>query len=180
MHQFINSAINTLMTKTPNIKVHLNDLLRTIWKIATASPGFNRSTELTRINAVSKFGRRESRSNSNQRQSINHNSKHKPKHKPVLSQSHKNDSQTPSSRYPCHYCGEVGHWLANCPVRAKANEARSGSQFQNVNVSRIGVVPMIENDAALLDSGAMHSVVGNISLFTSLVKTDMTLSVVSS
>ncbi|MBW0580400.1 hypothetical protein O181_120115 [Austropuccinia psidii MF-1] len=117
MHQFITPAINTLMTKNPNIKVHLDNLLRKIWKISTASPSFNRSTELTQIIAVSKLGRRESRSNSNQRQSINHNSQHKP----FLSQSHKNDSQTPSSRYPCHYCGEVGHWLANCPVRAKAN-----------------------------------------------------------
>ncbi|MBW0535766.1 hypothetical protein O181_075481 [Austropuccinia psidii MF-1] len=90
---------------------------------------------------------------------------------------HKNNPKTPSSRYPCHYCREVGHWSPNFPVCARANAARSKSRHQTANVAGLGIVPALESDAALLDLGATHSVVGDISLFTSLVKTNMTLSV---
>ncbi|MBW0478944.1 hypothetical protein O181_018659 [Austropuccinia psidii MF-1] len=44
----------------------------------------------------------------------------------------------------------------------------------------MGVVPILENDEALINSGATHSVVGNLLLFTSWEPTDMRLSVASS
>ncbi|MBW0542194.1 hypothetical protein O181_081909 [Austropuccinia psidii MF-1] len=154
MHQLITPAINTIMAKNTIINVCLDDFLSMIWQIPTASRRFNHSTERAQINAASKLGRREYGRN--------------------------NDSLTASSKYLCHYCGEVRHWFPNFPVRSKANEAGSGSQRQNANVASVGIFPMLESDAALLDYGAMHSVVGNISLFTSLVKTDMKLAVASS
>ncbi|MBW0490659.1 hypothetical protein O181_030374 [Austropuccinia psidii MF-1] len=121
-----------------------------IRQIATASPSLDHSTEIARINVASKFG--------NTRTSV----------------------KVPSSRFPCHYCGEVGHWSPNCPVKAKANDARNKAPHQQANVAGIGIVSALEGGNALLDSGATHSVVGNILLFTSLTPTDMTLSVASS
>ncbi|MBW0535795.1 hypothetical protein O181_075510 [Austropuccinia psidii MF-1] len=60
MHQLIIPALNTLMATNPNIKVRPEDLLNMIRQIATASPSFDHSTEVVKINAASKFGRKES------------------------------------------------------------------------------------------------------------------------
>ncbi|MBW0539978.1 hypothetical protein O181_079693 [Austropuccinia psidii MF-1] len=59
MHQLITPAINTLMATNPNIKVCPDDLLNMIRQISTASPSFDNSTEIARVNAESKFGRQE-------------------------------------------------------------------------------------------------------------------------
>ncbi|MBW0588803.1 hypothetical protein O181_128518 [Austropuccinia psidii MF-1] len=58
MHQHITPAINTLMATNPNLKVRPDDLLNMIQQIATASPNFDHSTEIARINAASKLGAR--------------------------------------------------------------------------------------------------------------------------
>ncbi|MBW0573867.1 hypothetical protein O181_113582 [Austropuccinia psidii MF-1] len=60
MHQLIIPAINTLMETNPKIKVRPDDLLNMIRKIATDLPSFDHSTEVARINATSRFGKRES------------------------------------------------------------------------------------------------------------------------
>ncbi|MBW0542700.1 hypothetical protein O181_082415, partial [Austropuccinia psidii MF-1] len=146
MHQLIIPALNTLMATNPSIKVRPEDLLNMIRQIATASPSFDHSTEVARLNAASKFA----------------------------------SPKVPSSRFPCHYCGEVGHWTPNCPIKAKANEARTKAKHQRPNITGMGVVSTLEAGEALIDSGATHSVVGNLSLFTSLAPIDMTLSVASS
>ncbi|MBW0538726.1 hypothetical protein O181_078441 [Austropuccinia psidii MF-1] len=176
MHQLITPAINTLMATNPNIKVRPDDLLNMIRQIATASPSFDHSTEIARINAASRFGRRDLPSNHNM--STTNKNVQKP---PLPSyQNSQADSRVPSSCFPCHYCGEVGHWSPNCPVKAKANEARTKARHQKAKVAGIGVVPTLEASEALLDSGATHSVVGHLLLFTSLMSTNMTLSVASS
>ncbi|MBW0540987.1 hypothetical protein O181_080702 [Austropuccinia psidii MF-1] len=167
MHQHITPAINTLMATNPNLKVRPDDLLNMIRQIATASPHFDHSTEIARLNAASKFGTRNKFRD-------NH-----PNHPPSTSY-HKKEEKIPSSKYPCHYCGEVGHWSPTCPIRMKANDMKNKSRRQKVNVAGMGVVPFLENDEALIDSGATHSVVGNLSLFTSWEQTDMRLSVASS
>ncbi|MBW0579700.1 hypothetical protein O181_119415 [Austropuccinia psidii MF-1] len=79
-----------------------------------------------------------------------------------------------TSKNPCFHCGEVGHWAPDCPTRARVK----GNQ-KTASVADIGVVPTLEQGKALLDSGAAHSVVGNLSLFSQLWDTDMTLSVAS-
>ncbi|MBW0583158.1 hypothetical protein O181_122873, partial [Austropuccinia psidii MF-1] len=48
------------------------------------------------------------------------------------------------------------------------------------SIARIRAVLALENNEILLDSGATHSVVGDVSLFTDLRTTDMRLSVASS
>ncbi|MBW0540302.1 hypothetical protein O181_080017 [Austropuccinia psidii MF-1] len=124
MRQLITPAINTLMAMNPNIRVCPDDLLNRIWKISTASPSFDHSTELVQINAASRFGTRHPENANSQRQLPVNN----PNNRNPQSQPHKSTTKTPSSRYPCHYCGEVGHWSPNCLIRAKANEARSKSR----------------------------------------------------
>ncbi|MBW0536703.1 hypothetical protein O181_076418 [Austropuccinia psidii MF-1] len=173
MHQLIIPAINTLMATNPEIKVRPDDLLNMIRQIATASPSFNHSTEIARINAASRFGRKESYSTPNASVS-NRKPTTTPSGNPWA------NVKVPSSRFPCHYCGEVGHWSPKCPLKEKAIEARNKTRNQRVDVAGIGVVSALEGGEALLDSGATHSVVGNISLFTSLTSTNMKLSVASS
>ncbi|MBW0563193.1 hypothetical protein O181_102908 [Austropuccinia psidii MF-1] len=176
MHQLIMLAINTLMATNTDLKVRPDDLLNMIRQISTALPSFDHSNEIARINATLKFGSKESYSSTNQRPS----NKHPPANSRIGSSTRQFDTKTPSSRFPCHYCGEAGYWSPNCPIKAKANEMRSRAHHQPVNVAGTGVVPSLENNEALLDSGATHSVVGNILLFTSLKATDMTLAVASS
>ncbi|MBW0536826.1 hypothetical protein O181_076541, partial [Austropuccinia psidii MF-1] len=170
IHQLIIPALNTLMATNPNINVRPEDLIDMIRQISTASPSFDHSTEVAKINAASKFGRKEPHA------AHNSNITNKNIHRSTVSSS----SRVPSSNFPCHYCGEIGHWSPNCPIKAKANEAKNKARYQRASVAGIGVVPTLEASEALLDSGATHSVVGNISLFTSLTSTDMTLSVASS
>ncbi|MBW0536681.1 hypothetical protein O181_076396 [Austropuccinia psidii MF-1] len=78
----------------------------------------------------------------------------------------------------CYYCGELGHWTPTCPVKIKANESRLKFK-QQADVASFDTSPSIESLEALLDSGATHSVVGDISLFTSISPTNMNLSVAS-
>ncbi|MBW0574274.1 hypothetical protein O181_113989, partial [Austropuccinia psidii MF-1] len=59
---------------------------------------------------------------------------------------------------PCFYCGEAGHWAPECPARTKAARARLHSTQPKPNVASLGAVPLLENNEALLDSGATHSV----------------------
>ncbi|MBW0461685.1 hypothetical protein O181_001400 [Austropuccinia psidii MF-1] len=176
MHQIITPAINTLMATNPNLKVRPDDLLNMIRQISTASPSFDHSTEIARLNAVSKFGRREplnASTSSSSRKPTYGNTKASSSNRP-------SGSRAPNPRSPCHYCGEIGHWSPTCPIKAKAFEIRFKGRQQSANVASMGVVPLLEDNEALLDSGAMHSVVGNLSLFTSLSTADMMLSVASS
>ncbi|MBW0536227.1 hypothetical protein O181_075942, partial [Austropuccinia psidii MF-1] len=154
MHQLITPAINTLMATNPNLKVRPDDLLNMIRQISTASPSFDHSTEVARVNAASKFGRRE-----NSNSAVQHSSNRPaPRNLKIPSSINQNESRIPNSRFSCHYCGEIGHWSPNCPIKAKAIGMRSKAQRQSVNVASMGVVPFLENNEALLDSGATHSV----------------------
>ncbi|MBW0549491.1 hypothetical protein O181_089206, partial [Austropuccinia psidii MF-1] len=96
------------------------------------------------------------------------------------SQSYTKRTRHYNTNNPCHYCGEVGHWSPDCPTKAKAANARNRSRQSSATIASMGIVPTLEEDDALLDSGATHLVVGNISLFTSLKSTDMVLSIASS
>ncbi|MBW0536231.1 hypothetical protein O181_075946 [Austropuccinia psidii MF-1] len=174
MHQHITPAINTLMATNPCLKVRQDDLLNMILQIATASPNFDHSTEIAQMNAASKFGtRHKSNTHTSNKNNFSAN-------KTASSSYCKREAKTRSSQYPCHYCGKVGHWSPNCPIRVKANEIKNKTRRQQINVAGMGVVPMLESNEALLDSSATHSVVGNLSLFTYWKQTNMRLSVASS
>ncbi|MBW0460299.1 hypothetical protein O181_000014 [Austropuccinia psidii MF-1] len=66
MHQLITPAITTLMETNPDIKVCPDYLLNMIRQIYMASPSFDNSSEIARINAASKFGRKDHLNNFNQ------------------------------------------------------------------------------------------------------------------
>ncbi|MBW0494317.1 hypothetical protein O181_034032 [Austropuccinia psidii MF-1] len=173
MQQHITPAINTLMANNLNRKFRPDDLLNMILQIATASSNFDHSTEIAQINAASKFGTRNKSNDNAYKDNENH-----PNWLPSTSYC-KKETRMLSSQYPCHYCGEVGHWSPTCPIWVKVNDVKNKSRRQQVNVAGMGVVPTLDNDEALIDSGATHSVVGNLSLFTSWEQTDMRLSVTS-
>ncbi|MBW0489204.1 hypothetical protein O181_028919 [Austropuccinia psidii MF-1] len=80
---------------------------------------------------------------------------------------------------PCFYCGEIGHWVPNCQVRQKALNIRAQVTPSNTSVASSEVGPSLESLEVLLHSGATHSVVGSISLFTHLTAANMSLSVAS-
>ncbi|MBW0494850.1 hypothetical protein O181_034565 [Austropuccinia psidii MF-1] len=106
MHQLITPTINTLMATNPNINVCPDYLLNMIRQISTASPSFYHSTKIARLNAACKFGKRDNFINNNQqssRRTVTRNVK-------VPSSSCQIEPIMPNSRFPCHYCGEVGHW----------------------------------------------------------------------
>ncbi|MBW0491792.1 hypothetical protein O181_031507 [Austropuccinia psidii MF-1] len=60
-----------------------------------------------------------------------------------------------TSRNPCFYCGGTGHWAPNCPIKLKAEEARL-KHGKIPSVASLGVIPSLESNEALLDSGATH------------------------
>ncbi|MBW0536606.1 hypothetical protein O181_076321, partial [Austropuccinia psidii MF-1] len=62
-----------------------------------------------------------------------------------------------TSKNPCFYCGGTGLWAPNCPIKSKAEEART-RRGKIHSVASLGVIPSLENNEALLDSGATHSV----------------------
>ncbi|MBW0473386.1 hypothetical protein O181_013101 [Austropuccinia psidii MF-1] len=81
-----------------------------------------------------------------------------------------------TEKYPCFYCGQVGHWLPNCPTKAVVDQMKHQCR-QNAVVVSIGAIPLPCCGDALLDLGATHSIVGKILFFTHLSSTDLTLSV---
>ncbi|MBW0572525.1 hypothetical protein O181_112240 [Austropuccinia psidii MF-1] len=83
-------------------------------------------------------------------------------------------------RNPCFYCGEVGHWIRDCPAKKKAMTVKNRINSPRPSIAQIGAVLALENNEILLDSGATHSVIGDLSLFINLKSTNMTLSVASS
>ncbi|MBW0559871.1 hypothetical protein O181_099586 [Austropuccinia psidii MF-1] len=83
-------------------------------------------------------------------------------------------------RNPCFYCDKVGHWVPDFPVKKKVMMVKNRINSPRPLVSWIGVVPELEKNEILLDSGATHSVIGDLSLFINLKSTNMKLSVTSS
>ncbi|MBW0554503.1 hypothetical protein O181_094218 [Austropuccinia psidii MF-1] len=173
MKHHITAAINTLMATNPNLAVRPYDLLNMIQQIDTALPSFDHSTEIARMNAASRFGQRNMNHNpSGNRQYASHS-----RLMPTKPQYYTKNTRNCNANNPCHYCGEVGHCSPDCLIKAKVTSAKNQHCQPIATVARMGIVPTLEEDDGLLDLGATHLVVGNISLFTSLKPTDMVLSV---
>ncbi|MBW0580842.1 hypothetical protein O181_120557 [Austropuccinia psidii MF-1] len=81
---------------------------------------------------------------------------------------------------PVFLLWEVGHWIPDCPAKKKAMTVKNRINSSRPSIARIGAVLALENNEILLDSGATHSVVGDLSLFINLKSTNMTLSIASS
>ncbi|MBW0515792.1 hypothetical protein O181_055507 [Austropuccinia psidii MF-1] len=158
MQMHITPAINTLMATNTNLKVHPDDLLNMILQISTASSNSDHGTEISQVKDVSKFGSRQP----SKRKVPQHNfSQQHHRYTNNQASSSRDLARTPSLKYPCHYCGEVGHWLPNCPTRLKAYAARNRARGSGVNVASLGVVPLLEDTEGLIESGATHSALGS-------------------
>ncbi|MBW0490169.1 hypothetical protein O181_029884 [Austropuccinia psidii MF-1] len=171
LRDHITAALNTRLATNPHLKIHTNDLLDMIRQIVSASPSFDHSTDVARINASfpghnTKDDRKKHRSTSAPRPP---NQGNKPK----------KESKTFDPTRPCFYCGELGHWVPNCPVKEKAMKLRTHPTENRTSIASLDTGPSIESLEALLDSGATHSVVGDLSLFSDIKPANMSLSVAS-
>ncbi|MBW0583042.1 hypothetical protein O181_122757, partial [Austropuccinia psidii MF-1] len=144
----ITAALNTRLATNPHLKVHTNDLLDMIRQIMSASPSFDHSTNVARINAS--FPGHKGKHDEKKNQS---SSTPRP---PNLTNKQIRDPKSFDPTKPCFYCA--------------ANPT---------NIASFDAGPSLESLEALLDSGATHSLVGDISLFTNLKPTNMSVSVVS-
>ncbi|MBW0536508.1 hypothetical protein O181_076223 [Austropuccinia psidii MF-1] len=148
----ITNALDTRLAANPSLTVHSEDLLDIREK--------QREQERT---PIKKF---------------NNNFKNTPSPTAGRSEEWKKKWLTPSN--PCFYCGESGHWVPDCPAKKKAMAIRAKVASPRLSVAQIGAVPALENNEILLDSGATHSVIGDLSLFIDLKSANMKLSVASS
>ncbi|MBW0493092.1 hypothetical protein O181_032807 [Austropuccinia psidii MF-1] len=147
----ITAALNTRLATNPHLKIHTNNLLDMIRQINTASPSFDHSTNLARINA-SFPGRKPKKDNEKPRSAS----------EPRIAPTNHDDSGKKKKKFdpsrPCYYCGELGHWTPTCPIKIKAKNARNQFKEHAADVAGFDATPSIETIEALLDSGATHSV----------------------
>ncbi|MBW0537164.1 hypothetical protein O181_076879 [Austropuccinia psidii MF-1] len=179
----ITTALDTRKAINPSIEICANDIL----DIASWIPGKHVPEDLSPLQ-ISRIegsrGHEDHHYKGKSRQPGNQTPLNSPSPKPLVTgvsiqnQSPEWKKKWLTARNPCFYCGGSGHWAPNCPVKAKAKQAHR-QQSRGALVAWLGVIPMLENGEGLLDSGATHSVVGNIFLFTQLSPDDMSLSVAS-
>ncbi|MBW0538816.1 hypothetical protein O181_078531 [Austropuccinia psidii MF-1] len=187
LHDQITAALDTRLAANPSLTINAKDILDIVQQMnnkqVLASP--EDSMQLSRIEA-SRLG--------NKMCSTNHQGSCTPPKSAALylgltaSQSASPIANRPDGwkrrwltpQNPCFDCGEVGHWAPDCLARIKAANARASSSKQKATVASMGAVPILENNEALLDSGATHLVTNNLSLFTNIRRTNMNLSVASS
>ncbi|MBW0524484.1 hypothetical protein O181_064199 [Austropuccinia psidii MF-1] len=62
-----------------------------------------------------------------------------------------------TAKNPCFDCGQVGHWLPNCPTKVVVDQMKHQHR-KKVVVASIAAMPLPGCRDALLDSGATHSV----------------------
>ncbi|MBW0461265.1 hypothetical protein O181_000980 [Austropuccinia psidii MF-1] len=169
----ITSALDTRLAANPGLQINVKDLMDIVQQMRSRSAPIsnNDSMQLSRIDA-----------SPNRVQSSPHmptpgrnlktyrNNQSSNQHTPIASRSDEWKKKWLTPRNPCFHCGEARHWAPDCPARKKAANARFSSLQQKVNVASIGAIPALEYGEALLDSGETHSVVGDISLFTTMQK----------
>ncbi|MBW0469827.1 hypothetical protein O181_009542 [Austropuccinia psidii MF-1] len=112
MHLHIVPAANTLMATKPALKVFPEDLLNMIHKIPTASPNFDHSTEIARVDSASKTGGLQPFKKDFPQQNF---SQFTSGHVNIETSSSKNGTRPQSLRYPCNYCGKAVHWSLDYP-----------------------------------------------------------------
>ncbi|MBW0535509.1 hypothetical protein O181_075224 [Austropuccinia psidii MF-1] len=187
LHDQITAALDTRLAANPSLTINAEDILDIVQQMNNKhvpTPPED-SMQLSRIEA-SRLG--------NKMRSASHQGNRTPPKStapylglttpqsasPIVNRSDGWKRRWLTPQNPCFYCGEVGHWAPDCPARLKAANARASSSKQKATVASMGTVPILENNEALLDSGATHSVTNNLSLFTNIRRTNMNLSVASS
>ncbi|MBW0539585.1 hypothetical protein O181_079300 [Austropuccinia psidii MF-1] len=169
----ITTALDTRKATNPELKIYGEDILDIIRQL-TSDQSNQEEHQLSGIHA---------KDESHPKKTNNKQSNLKKKAKTPVSSTTTEEwkKQWLTSDNPCFYCMRVGHWAHECKLRAKAQEFKNNHKKSNndASVAAIGSVPLLENSEAMPDSGATHSVVGDISLFTRLSPTNMILTVAS-
>ncbi|MBW0468083.1 hypothetical protein O181_007798 [Austropuccinia psidii MF-1] len=142
-----------------------------IRKITTESPRFDHSTKIARINALSPGHRSQNEGQKNLSNSAPNSVANTTKPK--------KEARTFYPSKPFFYCGELSHWVPTCQIKQKPLKIWAQTTPSNASVAGFDAGPLLESLEALLNSGATHSVVGDISLFTHMTTTNMSLSVSS-
>ncbi|MBW0583484.1 hypothetical protein O181_123199 [Austropuccinia psidii MF-1] len=177
----ITTALDTCKAIDPCIEIHANNILN----IANCIPGKYTPEDLSPLKIFQLEGSRgiEDHSHKGKVRHLGNQASFSFPKPPLTGASIQNQSPDWKQKWltaqnPCFYCGGSGHWAPNCPVKLKAGQA-CRQQLGNPSVAQVGVVPTLENGEGLLDSGATHSVLGNISLFTQLLPANILLTVAS-
>ncbi|MBW0477963.1 hypothetical protein O181_017678 [Austropuccinia psidii MF-1] len=154
LQENITSALNTCLAANPDITINAEDILdivKQMWEKNT--PAISEDImHLSRIDASTLQAR-------------NNQPSFMPNRNPFPNQAN---------------MAEAGNWEPKCPAHLKAANAILSSSQRKAMVASIGAIPMLENEEALLDSGATHTVIGDISLFTPMTKSNKNLLVASS
>ncbi|MBW0491418.1 hypothetical protein O181_031133 [Austropuccinia psidii MF-1] len=182
LHDQITNALDTILAAHYSLTVHSEDILNIVRQL-TSKCGKNTnngSIHLSRINAQQNSHTNNKQKETNKTPKRRFNNHSPPSSSPIVGRSEDWKKKWLTPKNPCFYCGEAGHWVPNCTARLKASKARNMVNQSKSSVARIGMVLALENNEILLDSGATHSVVGDLSLFTDTRHTNMRLSVASS
>ncbi|MBW0535088.1 hypothetical protein O181_074803 [Austropuccinia psidii MF-1] len=178
----ITNALDTRLAANPSLTVHSEDILDIVRQLLSkqSKNAEDESIRLSRINAQHHHSSKEKQQEQEKTpmKRFNNNFKNTPSPTEGRSDEWKKKWLTP--RNLCFYCGESGHWVPDCPAKKKAMAVRTRINSLRLSIAKIGAVPALENNEILLDSGATHSVVGDLSLFIDLKSTNMKLSVASS
>ncbi|MBW0520488.1 hypothetical protein O181_060203 [Austropuccinia psidii MF-1] len=108
LQDHIMEALNTRLATNPHLKIHTDDLLDMIRQITTASPSFDHSTKIERINA-SFPGHKDQNVGQKSRSTSAPQST-------ACTTRPKKEAKTFDPSKPCFYCGELGHCIPNCEI----------------------------------------------------------------
>ncbi|MBW0503131.1 hypothetical protein O181_042846 [Austropuccinia psidii MF-1] len=180
----IMAALDNRLAANPSMMIQSEDILDMVRQMSHSFPksSIDSSLHLSKMDASNRNAERHKqkhRESTPQRPTGSSNRGTPKSFSPVSERSPEWRKKWLNVDHPCFHCGEAGHWAPDCPTREKAAKARSKNTQCGISVAEIGVVPMLEQNEVLLDSGATHSVVGDISLFTKFQRADMNLSVAS-
>ncbi|MBW0540546.1 hypothetical protein O181_080261 [Austropuccinia psidii MF-1] len=184
LQEQITAALDTRLAENPSMTIQSEDILDMLRQMSHSSlkTSVNNSLHLSKMDASNRNIERykQKHQESTPQRPSGSSKRGTPKSfSPISERGPEWRKKWLNADHPCFHCGEAGHWAPDCPTREKAAKARSKNSQRGILVAEIGVAPMLEQNEVLLDLGATHSVVGDISLFTKLQHADMNLSVAS-
>ncbi|MBW0501750.1 hypothetical protein O181_041465 [Austropuccinia psidii MF-1] len=178
----ITNTLDTRLAANPSLMVHSEDILDIVQQLISkqSKSTSDEGTRLSRTNTQHPYLSKEKQKQQEKKpvKRFNENFKNSPS--PTAGRLEEWQKKWLTPRNPCFYCGEVGHWVPDCPAKKESMTIRKNINSPGPSVAQIGAVLALENNEILLDSGATHSVVGDLSLFIDLKSANMKPSVVSS
>ncbi|MBW0466220.1 hypothetical protein O181_005935 [Austropuccinia psidii MF-1] len=141
-----------------------------IQQINTASPSFDYSMSRAHMNAS--FPEKKPKQDDMKPRSTS-----KPRKTSTSNEKIGKKKNTFNPSRPCYCFRELVHWTQTCLVKIRENNAMFQFKKCAADVAGFNSTLSIEYIKEFLNSGASHSLVGDISLLTSLSPTNMNLSI---